>query len=84
MDLPKRGAEEPSIVELQDGSLLAVIRNSLGAVYKSHSDDGGELGTSRINGISRTGIPPLLKQIPTRVIYCSSGTIRRPRSPPSR
>ena len=66
MDLPKRGAEEPSIVELQDGSLLAVIRNSLGAVYKSHSDDSGESwAPPESTGLAAPASPPLLKQIPT-------------------
>ena len=66
MDLPKRGAEEPSIVELQDGSLLAVIRNSLGAVYKSYSNDGGERWTPpESTGLAAPASPPLLKQIPT-------------------
>lgn len=42
MDLPKRGAEEPAIIERKDGSLLALLRTSLGKVYQSVSKDRGE------------------------------------------
>ena len=42
VDLPKLGAEEPGIVELKDGSLLAMLRNRLGRVYRSISTDRGE------------------------------------------
>ena len=66
MDLPKRGAEEPSIVELQNGSLLAVMRNSLGTVYKSHSHDCGEnWSPPGSTGLPAPASPPLLKRIPT-------------------
>ena len=42
VDLPKRGAEEPGIVELQDGSLLSMMRTTLGKIYRSVSKDRGE------------------------------------------
>ena len=42
VDLPKRGAEEPGIVELNDGSLLSMMRTTLGKVYRSVSTDRGE------------------------------------------
>ena len=42
IDLPRRGAEEPAVVELQDGSLLAMMRTTLGKVYRSLSSDRGE------------------------------------------
>jgi len=41
-DLPKRGAEEPAVVELKDGSLLALLRTSLGKIYQTISTDRGE------------------------------------------
>ncbi len=41
LDLPKRGAMEPGIVQLKDGALLMIIRTQLGAVYRSSSTDGG-------------------------------------------
>lgn len=42
IDLPKRGAEEPAIVERKEGSLLALLRTSLGRIYYSTSVDRGE------------------------------------------
>ena len=66
MDLPERGAEEPSIVERTDGTLLAVMRTSLGAVYRSSSGDEGETWSCpESTGVPGPASPPLLKQIPT-------------------
>jgi sialidase-1 len=42
VDLPKRGAEEPGVVELKDGSLLSMMRTTLGKIYRSTSKDRGE------------------------------------------
>jgi len=42
MQLPGHGAQEPSLVLLKSGKLLAVLRTSLGSVYKSYSVDEGE------------------------------------------
>ncbi|NPV08008.1 MAG: exo-alpha-sialidase [Anaerolineae bacterium] len=42
VDLPRRGAMEPGVVELADGSLLMVLRSQLGRLYFSRSSDGGE------------------------------------------
>ena len=42
MQLPGHGAQEPSLVRLKSGKLLAVLRTSLGSVYKSYSVDEGE------------------------------------------
>lgn len=42
IDLPSRGAEEPGVVELKDSSLLAMMRTSLGKIYRSISRDRGE------------------------------------------
>ena len=65
MDLPKRGAEEPSIVELKDGALLAVMRTSLGRVYKSYSSDGGNHWTEpEPTELAAPASPPLMKRIP--------------------
>lgn len=41
IDLPKRGAMEPGLVELKDGSILMHLRTQLGRVYKSNSSDQG-------------------------------------------
>merc|ERR1711964_925792 len=37
MKLPGHGAQAPTIVLLESGSLLAVLRTSLGTLYKSYS-----------------------------------------------
>ena len=42
MDLPKRGAEEPAVIERSDGSLFAILRSSLGKLYCGWSNDAGE------------------------------------------
>jgi sialidase-1 len=42
VDLPKRGAEEPAIVELNDGMLLMMMRTSLGKAYRACSKDRGD------------------------------------------
>ncbi len=41
VDLPLRGAMESHVEELRDGRLLMVVRTQLGAVFQSHSSDGG-------------------------------------------
>ena len=65
MDLPARGAEEPSIVELRDGSLLAVMRTYVGEVYQAHSHDSGENWTTpESTGLPAPAAPPLVKRIP--------------------
>lgn len=46
IDLPKRGAMEPDVVELRDGRLLMIMRNQLGNISASHSSDAGETWNS--------------------------------------
>ena len=41
MDLPMRGAMEPSVAELASGDLLMSIRTQLGSVFLARSGDGG-------------------------------------------
>ena len=41
VDLPLRGAMEAHVEELHDRRLLMVMRTQLGAVFQSHSTDGG-------------------------------------------
>lgn len=66
MKLPDHGAQEPSIVQLKDGSLLAVLRTSLGTVYQSHSRDEGENWTKPTStGLPAPASTPLLKRIPS-------------------
>lgn len=42
IELPRRGADEPSVAELEDGQLVAALRTSLGGPYLSYSSDQGE------------------------------------------
>ncbi|MCZ6793386.1 MAG: sialidase family protein [Planctomycetota bacterium] len=42
VDLPRRGAMEPGVVELRDGRLLMILRTQLGRIWASHSADRGE------------------------------------------
>lgn len=66
MELSGRGAQGPSVAVLKDGSLLAILRTSLGTLYKSYSHDQGENWTKPVS----TGLPspdsmPVIKRIPT-------------------
>ena len=66
MDLPLRGAEEPTIVERKDGALLAFLRCSLGSIHRSVSRDGGKTWSApESTGIRAPASPPLLKRIPS-------------------
>ena len=42
IDLPMRGAMEPSVAELPDDELVMSMRTQLGSVFLSHSTDQGE------------------------------------------
>jgi len=65
MQLPDHGTQEPSIVQLKSGKLLAVLRTSLGTVYKSYSDDEGVTWTKPVStGLAAPASTPLLKRFP--------------------
>jgi sialidase-1 len=65
MRLSDHGAQEPSIVRLKSGSLLAVLRTSLGTIYKSHSHDEGNAWTKPVStGLAAPASTPLLKRLP--------------------
>lgn len=42
VDLPKRGAMEPEVIELADGTVLMIVRSQLGRIYTARSSDGGD------------------------------------------
>ena len=66
MRLSGHGAQEPSIVQLKSGSLLAVLRTSLGTIYKSHSHDEGKTWTKPVStGLAAPASTPLLKRLPS-------------------
>ena len=65
MQLPGHGAEEPTIVLLESGSLLAVVRTSLETLYKSYSHDQGDTWTEPVStGLASPASTPLLKRFP--------------------
>ncbi len=66
LNLPKRGADEPGLVELKDGSVLMIIRTYLGRIYKSYSFDNG-LTWSRPKPMDLVspGSPATVKRIPS-------------------
>ena len=63
--LPMRGTMEPKIEELNDGRLLMVMRNQLGSVFKSYSDDGGaNWSMPQTTGLVSPECCPGLRRIP--------------------
>ncbi|WP_166831655.1 exo-alpha-sialidase [Thalassoroseus pseudoceratinae] len=66
VDAPKRGAMEPEVAELKDGRLLMLVRNQLGFVGKSYSEDGGETWSKMTSlGVQGPEAPATLRRIPS-------------------
>jgi len=66
VDLPKRGAMEPEVVELNDGRVLMIMRNQLGTISTSYSKDGGETwGEPGDLGVTAPEAPATLRRIPS-------------------
>jgi sialidase-1 len=66
VDLPKRGAMEPEVIELNDGRLLMIMRNQLGTISKSYSKDGGETWSEPGDlGVTAPEAPATLRRIPS-------------------
>ena len=66
IDLPARGAEEPAVVERADGSLLAILRTSLGQLYRATSDDRAETWSeAESTGLDSPAVATCMKRIPT-------------------
>ena len=64
MTAPGRGCHEPSIVELQDGRLLCLLRTTLGRVHKSYSPDQGvHWSVPKATDLRAPDSPPLVKRI---------------------
>ncbi len=66
VELPKRGAMEPEVVELRDGRVLMIIRNQLGTISTAWSEDGGDTWSSpgELPGIRAPESPATLRRIP--------------------
>ncbi len=54
IELPRRGADEPSLAELENGDLVVSLRTDLGGPYLSYSHDRGETWTNA----EPAGCPP--------------------------
>lgn len=66
VDLAKRGAMEPEVIELNDGRVLMLIRNQLGTISTSYSEDGGAHWSepSHLEGIVAPEAPATIRRIP--------------------
>jgi len=61
-----RGCHEPTIVELKDGRLLCLLRNTNQRQYQSFSEDGGDHWTKPVpTTLKSPESPALVKRIPT-------------------
>jgi sialidase-1 len=66
VDLPKRGAMEPEVIECRDGSLLMLMRTQLGRNYATRSKDGGETWSdAEPFGPPAPEAPSTLRRIPS-------------------
>ena len=65
VELPRRGAMEPSVAELADGSLLMSLRTQLGGPYLSRSTDGGKTWSEAVfSGLEGGESCTCLRRIP--------------------
>jgi sialidase-1 len=65
VDLPKRGAMEPGVVELDDGGLMMIVRTQLGNIAVSRSADGGETWSDPQSwGVASPESPATVKRLP--------------------
>ena len=65
VDLPKRGAMEPEVLELARNRLLMILRTQLGHIAVSHSRDGGETWSKAKDwSVKAPEAPATLRRIP--------------------
>lgn len=63
---PQRGAMEPGVVQLNDGSLLMIIRTQMGQIWRSLSFDEGATWTdAEPMGVRAPEAPSTITRIPT-------------------
>jgi sialidase-1 len=66
VNLPRRGAMEPEVVELNDGRVLMIVRTQLGEIFAAFSNDRGESWTKAEPwGVRSPESPATLRRIPT-------------------
>ncbi len=65
VELPGIGVQEPGVVELEDGSVYMILRNSLGTVYAVKSSTGGATwGEPFSTGLTSPVAPASIARIP--------------------
>jgi sialidase-1 len=65
VDLPRRGAMEPEVIELEGGRLMMILRTQLGYVGATYSDDGGHTWNEGVSlGIQAPEAPATIRRIP--------------------
>lgn len=66
VDMPKRGAMEPEVIELNDGRLMMIIRNQLGTIAASYSGDRGERWSQAVSlPLTAPEAPSTIRRIPS-------------------
>ncbi len=64
--LPGMGCQEPGVVQLRDGRLMMIIRNSLGTIHRSYSaDEGATWSEAESMGIGAPVAPSTIVKIPS-------------------
>lgn len=65
IDLPKRGSEEPGMIELKDGSIYTILRTSLGKIHSAVSRDRGETWSkAEPTSLTAPASQPCLRKMP--------------------
>ncbi len=83
IDLPKEGAMDPHLVELENGKILMTIRNQLGRVYQASSNDQGVTWTNvDSTDLLAPDSPTIIRRIPRTgdlpIIWNNNREKRRP------
>jgi sialidase-1 len=66
VDLPRRGAMEPGVIEKKDGRVHMILRTQLGRIYACESTDGGEtFSEPRPTPLTSPESPATLSRIPS-------------------
>lgn len=82
----KYGADDPAVIELKDGRVMMIIRNTLGYIAKCYSKDQGKTWTRpvRVRELEAPNAPASIARIPATgdllLIWNRSKTERRPLS----
>ncbi|REJ70848.1 MAG: sialidase [Planctomycetota bacterium] len=65
VDMPRRGAMEPEVIELTDGRLMMILRNQLGYVAAAYSEDEGDTWSEAESlGVTAPEAPATIRRIP--------------------